>query len=51
MANTLKEKELKTTWPVVSGLTAETTKQTGHVMQLIPTKSYIPNRKRKGEML
>ena len=49
MANTLKEKELKTEWPVTEGLTAETTKQTGRLMNLIPTeKSFIPARERKG---
>lgn len=29
MANTNREKELKTNWPVEEGLTARTTKQTG----------------------
>lgn len=49
MANTLKEKELKTVWPVVRGLTAGTTRQTGDLMNLIPTeKSFIPARKRRG---
>ena len=36
MANTSGEKELKTNWPHVSGLTARTTKQTGRVSNLIP---------------
>lgn len=32
------EKELKTEWPVTEGLTARSTKQTGRVMNLIPTR-------------
>ena len=49
MANTIKEKELKTDWPVTVGLTVGTTKQTGELMNLMPEeKSFIPARKRKG---
>ena len=36
MANTTGEKELKTNWPIEEGLTAETQKQTGRVMNLQP---------------
>jgi len=49
MANTIKEKELKTDWPITEGLTAGTTKQTGRLMNLMPTeKSFISAEKRKG---
>jgi hypothetical protein len=42
MANTNKEKELKTNWPIEDGIIANTTKQTGHIMQLIPEEvSYL----------
>jgi len=48
MANTIKEKELKTEWPITEGLTADTTKQT-QVMNLMPEeKSFITERERKG---
>ena len=47
MANTLKEKELKTDWDETTA--ADSTKEFGHVKNLIPTeKSFIPARKRKG---
>jgi len=47
MANTLKEKELKTDWDATTA--ADSTKAFGHVQNLIPTeKSFIPERKRKG---
>ena len=49
MANTIKEKELKTDWPVEEGLTAGTTKQTGRKMTLIPTEgSIVPRRYKVG---
>jgi len=49
MANTIKEKELKTSWPVESGLTAGTTKQTGRLMNLMPTEgSNVSKRERQG---
>lgn len=48
MANTFKEKELKTDYPFTSGLTAETTSQQGHVIQLVPENSLVPERKKKG---
>ena len=49
MANTIKEKELRTDWPFTSGLTAGTTSQTGHQENLIPEeKSFISSEKRKG---
>ena len=41
MANTIREKELMTKWPVTDGKIAGTTTQQGHVMQLIPEKSLI----------
>lgn len=51
MANTIKEKELKTDWPVTDGLTAGTTKQTGHQENLIATEgSNVAKRKKKGMM-
>ena len=36
MANTISEKELKTFYPIETGLIAETTKQTGRQMDLLP---------------
>jgi hypothetical protein len=49
MANTLKEKELKTDWPHEEGLIAETTTQTGRKMQLEATEgTFVPRRKRVG---
>ena len=48
MANTTGEKELKTKWPVVEGLTAATTKQTGRTMNLVPEKSTVSRRVRCG---
>ena len=34
---TYNQKELKTKWPITSGLTAGTTSQTGRVENLLPT--------------
>jgi hypothetical protein len=49
MANTSGEKELRKDWPVTDGLTAETTKQTGHKEQLIAEQgSMIPKRLKAG---
>ena len=49
MANTIGEKELKTDWPVTSGLTAGTEKQKGRQMNLVPTDgSLYTRRKKKG---
>ena len=49
MANTIREKELKTSWPFTIGTTAGTTSQTGVVMSLTPTvKSLVPDRLKKG---
>ena len=49
MANTSGEKELKTNWPHVSGLTAGTTKQKGRTIQLIPTEgSNVPRKDKVG---
>ena len=49
MANTTGEKELKTDWPVTTGLTAKTTKQTGRVMNLVPqTNSKVLRRRSYG---
>ncbi len=47
------QKELKTRWPIESGLTAGTQKQTGKVMNLIPSglhgvTSTVPQRKKVG---
>tara|TARA_Y100000310_G_scaffold154309_1_gene153871 strand:- start:2028 stop:2204 length:177 start_codon:yes stop_codon:yes gene_type:complete len=43
------QKELKTKWPVVSGLTAGTTKQTGRITNLVPYKgSTVARRLRRG---
>ena len=38
MVSTIGEKELKTAWPVTSGLTAGSTKQAGRVMNLVPER-------------
>jgi hypothetical protein len=47
MANTIKEKELKTDWDALTA--SDSTKAVGHIKNLIPTeKSFIPARKRKG---
>jgi|TARA_R100000501_G_C2567003_1_gene75392 hypothetical protein len=49
MANTSSEKELKTFWPITSGLTAGTTKQEGRQSNLIPTiGSLVPRRLKVG---
>lgn len=49
MANTSGEKELKTKWPVTSGLTAKTTKQTGRKKNLVPERgSLVPRRLKAG---
>lgn len=49
MANSSGEKELKRTWPNVSGLTAETTKQEGRRSELMPTESsLVPKRLKVG---
>ena len=48
MANTAGEKELKTDWPIEDGIIARTTKQTGHVMNLIPENSMVPQRYKAG---
>lgn len=48
MANTAGEKELKTDWPIEDGIIAETTKQTGHVMNLVPEDTIVPSRYRAG---
>ena len=42
------EKELKTNYPYEEGLVAETTKQTGRVMNLVPENSVVPKRKQVG---
>lgn len=48
MANTTGEKELKTDWPITSGLTAGTTKQEGRQMHLQPEISLVPDRLKEG---
>lgn len=40
-AATIKEKEVKTKWPVEEGLTAGTQKQTGRTTNLIPETSLV----------
>jgi len=51
MANTIKEKELKTDWPFTDGLTAETTRTSKNQINLIPTEgSFIPKRDKTGMM-
>jgi hypothetical protein len=47
MANTIREKELKTDWDALTA--SDSTKAEGHIENLIPTEaSLIPDRKRKG---
>lgn len=47
MANTLKEKELKTEWDALTA--SDSTKAVGHIKNLIPTeKSFISKRERQG---
>jgi len=48
MANTRGEKELKTNWPIEDGLTAATTKQTGHRESLVAQKSLLTKNDLKG---
>ena len=48
MAYTAGQKELKTDWPIEDGIIAETTKQTGHVMSLVPEKSFVSQRYKVG---
>lgn len=51
MANTIKEKELKTDWPSETGLTAGTTKTSNRQINLIAEQgSLVAKRKRKGMM-
>ena len=47
MANTFREKELKTSWPFEEGLTAETTRQTKE-KSLKPEQSFVPARYKVG---
>lgn len=43
------EKELRTSWPVTSGLTAGTTKQKGRQARLVPElASTVPKRNKEG---
>ena len=44
MANTNGEKELKRSWPVISGLIARTTKQEGRTSNLVARKNLVPER-------
>lgn len=49
MANTIGEKELKTEWPITSGLVAGTTKQEGRQENLLATDgSMVPKRTLRG---
>lgn len=41
-------KEIATRYPVTSGLTAGTTKQTGRITNLIPQKSFVRKEMQKG---
>ena len=46
MANTIKEKELKTSWDELTA--SDSTKYVGHVQTLEPETSLIPNRESVG---
>jgi len=46
MANTIKEKELKTDWDELTA--SDSTKAVGHIKNLIPEKSLVSQEKRKG---
>jgi len=49
MANTYNQKELKTKWPITSGLIAGSTKQKGRRSTLVPERgSLVPSRKKIG---
>ena len=48
ITGTIRTKAVRTDYPVEDGLTAETTTQQGHVMQLEPETSLIPDREKKG---
>ena len=49
MADTFNQKGVKTRYPVTSGLTAETTKQTGRKLNLVPQQgSNYPKRLKRG---
>jgi hypothetical protein len=39
-------KDIRTNYPCVDGITAETTTQTGHVTNLVPEHSVVPSRQR-----
>ena len=47
MANTTGEKELKTKWPIISGLEAGD-KHEGRQSNLVPEVSLVPRRKKVG---
>ena len=46
MANTIKEKELKTSWDELT--TSDSTKAVGHEQTLIAEKSFVAERKLEG---
>jgi hypothetical protein len=46
MANTIGEKELKTSWDETTA--SDSTKAVGHKQTLTPEKSYIPSRNKVG---
>ena len=48
MADTHNEAEVKTRYPVTDGITAGTTKQTGHKMQLEAQKTLVREIERVG---
>jgi len=45
---TIKQAMLKTNYPITDGIIAETTTQTGHVMQLEPEFSLVADKYKKG---
>jgi hypothetical protein len=47
MAVTVGCKELKTSYPIIDGLIAETTTQQGHIINLEAENSIIPQRERR----
>jgi hypothetical protein len=47
ISGTLKTRAVATRYPVTSGLTAETTKQTGRTTNLVPAKGSLVSRKTK----
>ena len=44
----VKDKELKSNWPIEEGLTAATQTQEGRVMNLVPEQSLVSERQSRG---